>query len=176
MKKEDCFELGVVTKPHGTKGEAILFFDTDYPEDYVDIEAVFLEMKSGLVPYFLESVHLNRSNKAIVKFEDIESIEDVEVIQGAKVFLPLNQLPKLEGGQYYYHQVVGYTVEDQNHGVLGEVITFSETAAQPIMVMDYKQKEVLIPLADNIVIKADHENKKMITNLPGGLLEIYLEE
>lgn len=176
MKRDDCFELGIVTKPHGTKGEAILFLDTDYPEDYVDLESVFLEMRGGLVPYFIESLHLNRSDKAIVKFEEIESIEDVETIQGAKVFLPLALLPKLEGGQFYYHQVVGYMVEDENLGVLGEVVSFSETAAQPIMVMDYKEREVLIPMSENIVLRADHENNKMITCLPGGLLELYLED
>lgn len=176
MKKEDCFELGVLTKPHGIKGEATLFLDTDHPEEYTELETIFLEQKSGLVPYFLEYVHLNRSNKAIVKLEEVETVEDVEEIQGSKVFLPINQLPKLEDGQFYYHQVVGYTVEDENHGKLGEVISFSETAAQPIMVMDFKEKEVLIPISENIVLKADHANNIMHTNLPNGLLEIYLED
>ena len=175
MKKEDCFELGIITKPHGTKGEAILHLDTDYPEAYTDLESVFLEMKGALVPYFFESIHLNKSNKAIVKFEDIESIEDVEIIKNAKAYLPVGFLPKLEEGQFYYHDVVGFTVIDENHGELGIVVSFSETTAQPIMVMDFKEKEVLIPVDKSIVLRADLDKHQVITCLPNGLLEIYME-
>ncbi len=176
MKKEDCFELGVITKSHGLKGEAILYLDTDNPEDYVDLDAIFLEMKSGLVPYGLEAVYLHQSNKAIVKFEDIETIEQLEVILGTKVFLPLTALPELTDGQFYFHQIMDYEVEDENLGLLGKVVSISETAALPIMVMEYKEKEILIPMSDDIVLRADHATKKMITCLPGGLLEVYLED
>ena len=176
MKKEDCFELGIVTKSHGLKGEAILYLDTDNPEDYVDLDTVFLEMKGGLVPYFLEAVYLHQANKAIVKFEDIDTVEQLEVVLGVKVFLPLTTLPELEEGQFYFHQIMDYEVEDVNLGTLGKVVSISETAALPILVMEYKEKEVLIPMSDDIVLRADHSNKKMITCLPGGLLEVYLED
>ena len=42
--------------------------------------------------------------------------------------------------------------------------------------MDYKGKEVLIPVIPEIVLEADKEAKILNVNLPEGLLEVYLEE
>jgi 16S rRNA processing protein RimM len=50
MTKEDCFELGKITKTHGVKGEVILWLDVDFPEDYEEMDSVFLEVRGELVP------------------------------------------------------------------------------------------------------------------------------
>jgi 16S rRNA processing protein RimM len=41
--------------------------------------------------------------------------------------------------------------------------------------MDYEGSEVLIPTANDIVIKADKAAKTLLVNLPEGLLEVYLD-
>ena len=51
-----------------------------------------------------------------------------------------------------------------------------ETAAHDLIVMDYQEKEVLIPLTEPFVQGVDLETKKVFTHLPEGLLAIYLEE
>jgi 16S rRNA processing protein RimM len=40
--------------------------------------------------------------------------------------------------------------------------------------MHYQEKEVLIPVQDHIVIRADHEQKQLLVALPDGLLDVYL--
>jgi 16S rRNA processing protein RimM len=42
--------------------------------------------------------------------------------------------------------------------------------------MDYMEKEVLIPISHEHVLKANHEKKELVVNLPDGLIEIYLDE
>lgn len=37
MTKENCFELGKITKTHGVRGELVLWLDVDFPEDYEDL-------------------------------------------------------------------------------------------------------------------------------------------
>ncbi len=39
MKKEDCFNLGKITRIFGTKGELTLVLDVDDPNDYLDLES-----------------------------------------------------------------------------------------------------------------------------------------
>jgi 16S rRNA processing protein RimM len=58
---------------------------------------------------------------------------------------------------------------------LGVVKEIYELPAQDVLVMLYKGKDVMIPMTQEFVIRADKENKQMITNLPEGLVEMYLE-
>lgn len=175
MTKEDCFELGKITKTHGLKGEVILWLDVDFPEDYEDLESLFLEVKGELVPYFIENYRLS-GNRAIVHFEDIDSFEKAENLVNLQAFLPLDELPELDNDQFYYHEIIGYQIVDKNLGNLGTVQTVHSMQAQDLLVMDYKGKEVLIPVIDEIVLKAEKEQKILHVSLPEGLLEVYLED
>lgn len=176
MTKDNCYELGKITKTHGIKGEVILWLDVDYPEDYEDLESVFLDVKGELIPFFIEEYQL-RGNRAIVRFEDVETFEQAEKMVNLQAFLPLEVLPSLEGNdQFYYHEIVGFQVIDTNLGELGLVQTIYSMQAQDLLVMSYKSKEVLIPINDDIVLTADKQAKTLTVALPEGLLDVYLED
>ena len=64
---------------------------------------------------------------------------------------------------------------DEQLGALGTVRDFADGAANDILIMDYQGKEVLIPVVDHMVGKADFDAKTITTNLPEGLLEAYTE-
>jgi 16S rRNA processing protein RimM len=55
MNKDQCFYLGSVAKLHGYKGGLSLYLDVDYPDDYTEMESVFIEINKQLVPFFMES-------------------------------------------------------------------------------------------------------------------------
>ncbi len=175
MKKEDCFELGYVIKPHALKGEVSLMLESDDPSAYYNLDSIFLEEKSGLVPYFIESINPQK-NKMIIKFEDIDSIEAAEGLAGLKAYLPLSFLPDLSDGQFYYHEIVGFTVVDTEKGELGEISNVLSTDTQALIEMQYKGKEVLIPINDEVLQEVNRTNKTVSATLPEGLLELYLTE
>jgi 16S rRNA processing protein RimM len=176
MRKDDCFELGHVVKALGTKGENVILLDVDEPQAYDQMESVFVEDNGNLVPFFIEHFQLQEKGFARVKFEEIEDRVSAEALNGSKLFLPLQALPALESDQFYYHDVVGYQVKDQEKGMLGVVESFVMAGNQDLMIMTYKEKEVLIPVMDEIILKAEHEAKIIEVKLPDGLLELYLEE
>ncbi|MCS6820714.1 MAG: ribosome maturation factor RimM [Microscillaceae bacterium] len=174
MTKDECYELGYITKVHALKGEVVVFLDTDEPEGYAEMESVFLEIAGNLVPFFIEQINV-QGNRAIVKFEEIDTIEKASELVNAKLWLPLNLLSELEEGQFYYHQVIGYQVVDKEKGKLGKVSTIYANNMQDLLAMQYKGREVLIPLVSAIVQEANHEKQEIYVTLPEGLLEIYLE-
>ncbi len=175
MQPDDYYQLGYIVKPHGLQGELNFFLDVDFPEDYQNLESVFLLLpKAGtLVPFFVEHISI-QDNKTIVKFEDINSIEQAEDLIKAEVYLPLNQLPTLTDEQYYYHEIIGFTVQDKQAGTLGIVKDVYGSNSQDLIAMEYKQQEVLIPIADDVVLEVNKAEKLVITDLPEGLLDIYL--
>lgn len=174
MQKSECFALGKITKTHALKGEVIIYLDVDFPEDYEDLEAIFLEMRGQLVPYIIEELQI-KGKKSIIKFEDIDTIEEAEKIVNANAFLPLNALPKLKGNQFYYHDVIGYEITDlASAKSLGELKAIYESTGQDLFAVMLDDKEILIPIVDDIIKKVDHENKKIDVSLPEGLLDVYL--
>jgi 16S rRNA processing protein RimM len=175
MTKDNCFELGKITKTHGLKGEVVLWLDVDFPEDYDELESLFLEIKGELVPFFIESYRPS-GNRAIVQFEDIDTFEKAEELVNLQAYLSIEELPELEDDQFYYHEIIGFKVVDKNLGELGTVQTVHSMQAQDLLVMDYKSREVLIPVIPEIVLEADKEAKILKVNLPDGLLEVYLED
>ncbi len=175
MTKDECYEVGKVVKPHGLKGEIQLLLDVDYPEDYEDMESVFVEIKGELVPYFVEQIKIT-TNMVIVKFEGIGNVEAALKLKNAKLYLPEDQLPETEEDSYYFHELIGFEVKDHQQGILGKVINVFSFPAQSLLAIAYKGKEVLIPMADQIMKKVDKEKKTIAVELPEGLLEIYTEE
>ncbi|MCL4141826.1 UNVERIFIED_CONTAM: hypothetical protein GTU68_061732 [Idotea baltica] len=101
MTKEECYFLGKITKPHGLKGEVILWMDVDVPELYEEMDSVFLDVNGELVPYFFENLQI-RGKKSIAKFEDIETIEETESIINCEVYLPIDNLPDLDLKPFYF--------------------------------------------------------------------------
>ncbi len=175
MTKEDCYELGRITKAHGLKGEVQMLFEVDDPFEYEELDSVLVEVKGQLIPFFIENINI-QSNRIITKFEDINTIEKAMPLVGAKLWLTLDNLPDLDDDQFYFHEVVGYQVIDTNLGPLGKVREFAALSHHDLMVMDYEGKEVLIPVIDEMIGGADHEAQTLTVTLPEGLLDIYMSE
>nr|WP_310586472.1 ribosome maturation factor RimM [Runella sp.] len=176
MQHNDCFQLGHITRTHGTRGEVVIYLDVDYPEDYEELESVFVEIKGQLIPYFVKSINVQKGSKAIVKFEDINSIEAATPLINCPLFLPEDNLDELDGSQFYYHEIIGFKVVDDKLGELGTVTTVYTMSTQDLIAMNYNGHEVLIPVNDTIVPGINRQQKVLNVRLPEGLLDVYLEE
>lgn len=174
MNKDACFLLGYIVKTHGTKGQVVAFFDVDYPEEYDDLESVFLEQGGRLIPFFIQNMEPLQKDRFIIQFEDINTMEQAGQLRNTSLYLPLDELPELEEDQFYFHDVIGYRVVDENHGELGLVKDFYDLQQQ-LMAMDYLGQEMLVPVIDEIILRADHQAKHLHVKLPEGLLEVYTE-
>jgi 16S rRNA processing protein RimM len=175
MNKEECYEVGRIVKPHGLKGEVQILLDVSNPEEYADMDSVFIDLKGELIPYFIEKIQI-RSTVNIVKFEGINTPEDALKLKNAKLYLPDDLLEELEEGEYYFHELVGCIVTDTAKGALGTVQAVYELPSQNVMGVMVQGKEVLVPIVDEIVQAVDTQNKTIQVTLPEGLLEVYLDE
>ena len=174
MRKEDCFYLGKIAKKFSFKGEVLIYLDTDEPELYENMESVFVEFNKNLVPFFIENSSLHKNDFLRVQFEDVDSEEEADSILNCDVYLPLSMLPKLEGNKFYFHEVIGFEIEDKRLGVFGKIVSINDTTAQPLFEVLNGEVEMLIPMIDQFLVKIDRENKKVIMDLPEGLVEMYL--
>lgn len=174
MRKKDCFYLGKIAKKFSFKGEVLIYLDTDEPELYENMESVFVEFNKDLIPFFIESSNLHKNDFLRVKFEDVDSEDEADKMIGAEIYLPLNMLPKLEGNKFYFHEVIGFEIEDKRLGVFGKIVSINDTTAQPLFEVENGAVQILVPMIDQFLVKIDRENKKVVMDLPEGLIEMYL--
>ncbi|MFV0501680.1 MAG: ribosome maturation factor RimM [Bacteroidales bacterium] len=172
MEIKDCFYLGKVSKPFGFKGELVLFLDVDTPAEYSELEGVYIEINKRIVLYPIETIRL-RSNKATDMFRDI-SQEDALKLIGKYLYLPLELLPILEGNKFYYHEIIGFEVIDAEKGNIGVIKKVLEYPATPLFSIDFKGKEILMPIIDSVRGNVDRETKTIYINAPKGLIELYI--
>ena len=174
MKKEDCFYLGKIVKKYSFKGEVLAKLDTDEPEIYENLDAVFLELRNTLIPFFVESSQLHKSELLRIKFEDVDSEADADSIMKSGLYLPLNLLPKLEGNTFYFHEIIGFTVQDKNFGEVGIIKSINDSTAQSLFEIDRNGIEILIPMNDEFILKVDRANKTILVETPDGLIDLYI--
>jgi len=173
MLKEDCFLVGWIVRKHGFKGDVIIKLDTDVPEQYEDLESIFLAQGEDLVPYFFERSSFTNKGFMKVHFEGVDTEDEADRIMKSELFLPLEFLPELDKDAYYYHEIVGFEVVDVKHGNIGTVKVVDDSNAQTLLIVDHNGTEIMIPM-DHMVNKVDKKEKSVEIATPDGLLDLYL--
>lgn len=175
MKKEDCFYLGKIVRKYSFKGELLIKLDTDQPELYENLDAMFIDLRNTLIPFFVESSQLHKSDLLRVQFEDVISEADADALMKSDIYLPLELLPKLKGNKFYFHEVIGFTMKDKNYGEVGTITGINDTTAQALFEVENNGTEILIPMNDEFILNVDRENKTILVETPEGLIDLYLQ-
>lgn len=179
---DDYFTLGTIIRPHGVRGQVVVELETDQPAAYKKLKRVYVQRPgvSTAEPVAIGAVQLTTSGgapRALLTLAGIDSMDAAETLREAVLWLPLAELPPLTGaGQFYYHEVIGFTVIDAVAGPLGPVVTFYELPQQDVLAMEHRGFEVLVPVTNTIVTAVDRAARTLHVALPDGLLDIYTEE
>lgn len=173
MKREDFFYFGKIIKTHGIKGEFSIRIDADQPAHYSHLKMLFIELTGKLVPYFIASLSI-RSDKAYVMLEDIDSVDKALTLTGKDLYLPIEQLPRLRGNKFYFHEVKGFRLVDEVFGEIGPIAQVIEYPGQAVFQTFNSGKEVLIPVHDQFILKVDRRTKTINIKAPDGLIEMYM--
>lgn len=171
MKLTDHYKVGFIMRPHGLKGEVTISLDADAPVDWENLKMVFIEKKSQLVPYFIDSISV-RNDKAFVKLDDVSTPEQASLLKGTSLYLPKESRPKLERGEFYNEDVIGFEVFDETHGPLGFVEDVEQAGPNRFLILSYIQKEIMIPVNGPFIKSINKSKKKISVSLPDGFLDI----
>lgn len=179
MNIEECFYLGYTSKVHGKQGELIAKLDVDNPNKYNKLESVLVRLNkndNSLIPFFITQAQVLNNGTIKLKIDDINDVAQAELLVGKELFLPLNKLPKLTGNKFYYHEVIGFQVIDAAKGNIGEIFNVLDFPQQAVLeIKNAQEKEILIPITDQIIKTVDRAEKKITIEAPEGLIDLYLE-
>lgn len=165
------YRIGLISKPHGLKGEVTILLDPDLPNDFSALETVFVLVAEDLVPYFISSSSI-KGNKAYVKFEGVDTLAKAEYVSKCLLYLPKTARPKTGNGEFYSDEIIGFEAEDEEEGLLGPVSEVIQSGLQRLLSVNHNGKAVLIPVDGPFIRSINRTKKKIIVRLPQGFLEL----
>ena len=172
MIKANCFYVGTIIGKYSFKGELLVKTESDNIEEYSSLESIFIDLPSGLIPFFIRKCHQHKSSLLRIDFEEVNNEAQAEALIKKKLYLPLSFLPPLEGNKFYYHEIIGFSLVEKGRyiGIISNVV---EQGLQALFEVDSSDGKVhLIPIHDDLIIKVDRNNKMISVQLPEGLLNL----
>ena len=111
-------------------------------------------------------------NNLLVKFVGIDTIEEAEKLKNLQIKIDSENIGELEENEFYFHEIIGCEVFDENGKSLGEIIEILTPGANDVWVIKGQNgKEILIPYIEDVVKKIDIENKKIDIEVMEGLID-----
>ncbi|MGX9986188.1 ribosome maturation factor RimM [Soonwooa purpurea] len=175
MRKEDCYFLGKITRKHGLAGNVILKLDTDQPELYNKLESIFVEINGLLVPFFIEKTSWSKADALNILFKNVTEALAEQVL-GKDVYLPLTTLPKLSGKQFYYHEIVGFEIREEDGKSCGIIQSVNDQTAQHYFMLKLADRDVVIPIIKDWILEVNRDEKYIQMQLPDGLMDVFLTD
>ncbi|MBL7782954.1 MAG: 16S rRNA processing protein RimM [Saprospiraceae bacterium] len=176
MAEQPYVLIGHTRKAHGLAGELKLSIEERYIEDFLKNERIFLDVKGTKIPYFIANVR--GKGELILQLEDVADRDAALMLQGREVFLREKDLLhdserelEFEEETLEYEHLKGYTLVDQTLGPIGAIDEVLEMPQQEMAFLKYRNREVLVPLNEQLIVRVDKPARQVIMDLPDGLLD-----
>ena len=173
--------VGRIARTHGNRGQVIVDPETDFlDERYKPGSVVYIrreansERSGGIVPLKIIEARFHRG-RPIIALEGIDTMSAAEGLAGAELRIEADALQPLPHGSFYQHDLVGCSVEMPDGVAIGTVTSVEGSGVGArLVVQGGNGREILIPLAEEIVVGVHLGARKIVVQPPDGLLDLNL--
>lgn len=155
-----------IVNTHGIRGEIKVVPQTDFPEERFAEGSrltLFPPESMNQAP-FTVTVQKARpqKNTYIVQLAGFQNINQVEKWKGGMLKISRDQLVDLGEDEYYYHEIIGCRVFDEDGIDVGEITDILAPGANDVWVATGEDgRELLIPVIDDVLLRVDIERKQV---------------
>lgn len=173
----DGVVVGRVVGAHGLRGELRVRLLGAKDNNLCAGSSVRLAREEGdpkAVEARVRAIGSGRRGEARLALEGVQDREAAEALRGRLVLAPAAHLDPLAAGEYYQYELVGCRVEEGGGRTLGVVQGIWETGAPDVLVVVDESdggREHLIPAAGEILREVDLEARRIVIDVPPGLLD-----
>ncbi|WP_291291533.1 ribosome maturation factor RimM [Enterococcus sp.] len=169
----EFLNVGKIVNTHGIRGEVRVISQTDFPEERYRKGQRLTLFRENKAPLELTvSGHRKHKNFDLLTFEGYPTINDVEPLRDGILKVTKDELGQLAENEYYYHEIIGLTVIDEQARELGKIKEILSPGANDVWVVQRKgKKDALIPYIESVVKQIDLEKGEVSIEIPEGLLD-----
>jgi 16S rRNA processing protein RimM len=160
-------------KTRGLRGEVVAELLTDFPERFEGLENLIAVGADGSRTTLSLEEHWFHGDRIVLKFSGYDSIEESSKLVGFEFAVPEAERVELEEDEFYDWELAGCRVETVEGDSLGAVREVMRTGGVEMLVVEREDGgEYLIPMAEDICVEIDIEDKLVRVDPPEGLLEM----
>ena len=173
IPKSNCVKVGFIQKPHGIHGELVIRFQEEFYETLEEVPTLFLEIDNLLVPYFIseDGLRFKSDESVITQLDWIDSDKKAKELCGLSVFVNQNDVIDSEE-DLSPHALVGFQLFDVELGLIGEILDVNDFAGNLLLSVEYRGKDALVPLNQDLIVRLDEENREIELRIPDGLFDL----
>lgn len=169
----ELFRVGEIVNTQGIKGEVRVLAITDFPEERFKAGSTLHVGQNPETAAATLTVESARPHKQFIllKFTGLDSINDVEPLKGQTLYVTDAERSDLADGEFYYRQIVGLTVIDEESGEdLGTIKEILSPGANDVWVVGQPgTPDLLLPYIPQVVHRVDLNAGKVYVTLMEGM-------
>jgi 16S rRNA processing protein RimM len=167
---DELLLVGVVVGTHGLRGDLKVRPLSDDSDSLLAAPQVFLRRGDITRRHLPSRVTLHKGNY-LLRLQGLGDINAAQPLVGSEVLMAFADLPELAAEEFYWFELAGMTVTDRVRGDLGTLEEVFTTAAHDVYLVRGPLGEILIPAVEGIVLEIDRDNRRLLVDLPEGLVE-----
>lgn len=153
--------LGNINGIFGVKGWVKIFSHTEPRENILSYSPWWVKYQSEWLRFEIEEGQVIQGGKSLVaKLQGVDDRDVARLYMGCEIAISSDQLPDA-GEEFYWRDLIGCTVTDQNDKILGTVSGLVETGVHDVLRIEHDlASDILIPFVEGKFIQdVDIENK-----------------
>lgn len=164
--------VGRVVRPHGLRGQVVVASETDFgAERFAPGAKVWCEDETSVKELTVAEGY-EQGDRWVVGFEGVTTVEEAEVLRGRELRIPEAARMNLAPDEYYLYDLVGCEVTTTQGDEVGRVKAVYTGAGGALLGVDRDGEEVLVPLVKAMCREIDVRARRIVVDLPEGLLDV----
>lgn len=174
MDRDRFVLLAGVRRARGLRGEVVVGVEGSDPERFTPgLRTWLLPPDKGGVPRetTVEQAWLH-AGELVLKFQGIDDRTAADQIRGFEICIPEDERPPAGEGEYYLSDLIGCRIFTGQGLEVGEVVAWLDFGASPLLQVKQGEEEHLIPWVKGMYRTVDLPGRRIVMDLPEGLLEV----
>jgi 16S rRNA processing protein RimM len=146
--------VGRIGSTYGVRGWIKVHSYTEFGATILEYNPWYLANNDHYDPFKIEESRMHGQG-VVVKFVGINTPEEARLLTGRIVAIPRAELPVLKENEYYWSDLIGLSVIDQNGLLLGKVIYLIETGSNDVLVVKGDKEHAIPYLLGEVVTSID---------------------
>ncbi len=164
---EEMVVMGRIVAPYGILGWLKVAPETETLDSLFDYEDWWIGRQDGMrnMPWkkFEVEVVKVHGDALVVKLFGIDDRDAAMALKSKHIAVPRDQLPEPDEDEYYWADLIGLSVKNQQGVDFGLVTELFETGANDVLVAK-GERERLIPFIDQVIIEVDMQAKTILVD------------
>ncbi len=170
---DELIVVAHIVKVRGLRGEVVADLLTDFPDRFENLKSLIGISAEGSQRSLQIEEQWFHGRRLVLKFAGFDSIDEAKQLVDYDLAVSADERIELPSDSFYEWELVGCRVETIEGKSIGKVTGVMRTGGVEILtVVDEDERDRMIPMASDIVVEIDKNNKLIRIDPPEGLLEL----